>query len=90
MTPTEKAEAAKQLLNSPVMKSVFADVRENFVTKLESVPIGDTDTQHDITLILQLLKLLQNQLANYIQAGVVDKYRSRQDEFIERTREKLT
>lgn len=89
MTPNEKAEAAKMLLESPIMRAAFTDIRESLVSKLEGVPFGDTDTQHEVALMLQLLKRLQTQLHTYIQEQAMVKHRNQQDEFIKKTRQTL-
>jgi hypothetical protein len=89
MTPQEKAEQAKQVLTNPVFKHVYGDIRENLVVQLESIPLGDTETQHEITLMLQLLKRVQTTLERYQQSGTVEKHRAKQDSFIERVRERL-
>ena len=89
MTPQEKAEAATRLLNEPVMRAVFVDIRDALVAKLEQIPISDKDTQHEITLMLQLLKRFQGQLAKYIGDETILKHRKRQDKFIEEHTEGL-
>jgi hypothetical protein len=89
MTPQDKAEQAKQVLTNPVFRHVFNDIRENLVVQLESIPLGDTETQHEITLMLQLLKRVQTTLERYQQSGTVEKHRAKQDSFIERVRERL-
>jgi hypothetical protein len=89
MTPLEKAERARELLSDPVMKAVFQDIRMEIVDKLESVPMGDIDTQHESALMLQLLKRLQSQLQKYSGDLAVEKHRQKQDSFIQRVRESL-
>lgn len=89
MTPQDKADQAKQVLTNPVFKHVFLDIRENLVLQLEAIPLGDTETQHEITLMLQLLKRVQTTLERYVQSGAVEKHRSKQESFIERVRERL-
>jgi len=84
MKPDEKAEAATRLLNEPVMKQVFVDIRDGLVRQLESVPISDTQSQHEITLMLQLLKRFQSQLAKYIGDHALEKHRAKSDEFVKR------
>lgn len=89
MTPNEKAEAAKMVMESPIMRAAFSDIREGLVSKLEAVPFGDTDTQHEVALMLQLLKRLQAQLQTYVQEQSMVKHRQQQDEFLKKTREHL-
>lgn len=86
MTPREKAERAEQLLNDPAMKSVFVDIRDDLVSKLEHVGLADTETQKDIVFMLQLLKGFQGKLSKYVQDETVAKHKVEQDRFIEETR----
>jgi hypothetical protein len=89
MTPQDKADQAKQVLTNPVFKHVFNDIRENLVVQLEALPLGDKETQHEITLMLQLLKRVQTTLERYHQSGAVEKHRSKQDSYIAKIRERL-
>lgn len=89
MTPLEKAERARQVLEDPVFNAAFQDIRMQLVVKLESVPFGDLDTQHEIALMLQLLKRLKDQLGTYGNELAVDKARKKQDSFMAKIRERL-
>jgi hypothetical protein len=89
MTPNEKAEHAKQVLGDPVMKAAFEDIRMSLVSKLEFTPISDVETQHEIALMLQLLKRLREQLQSYVSAQSVDIAKQKQDSFIEKMRERF-
>jgi len=89
MTPRELAESAERLLTDPVMKKVFVDIREGLVAKLETIPLSDTETQHEITLMLQLLRNFQGKLSKYMGDEVVARHRIKQDKFIESKREGL-
>jgi hypothetical protein len=90
MTPNEKAERAKEVLGDPVMKQAFDDIRMALVSQLEFTPMSDIDTQHEVALMLQLLKRLRGQLQSYVSAQSVDKAKIRQDSFIEKMRERFT
>jgi hypothetical protein len=90
MTPNDKAERAKQVLADPVMKQAFEDIRMRYVEQLEAVPMSDVETQHEVTLCLQLLKRVQAQLQRYVSDQSVDKAKIRQDSFIEKMRERFT
>jgi hypothetical protein len=89
MTPREKAERARLLMDDPIMEAVFADIRMGLVSKLEHAPLGDTETQHEITLMLQLLKRLKTQLQTYVQDEVVEKHHQKHESFIRRMTQKL-
>jgi hypothetical protein len=89
MTPIERADEAKRVLDNPVMAQVFNDIRMGLVNRLESVPIGDIDTQHEIALTLQLLKKLKDQLQTYVNDVKVDQHREKQENFIQRMRQRI-
>ena len=90
MTPRERADRAKQILDDPVFAHVFTDIREQLVAKLEMCPVGDVEAQHDLTLTLQLLKQLRTQLARYCDEIVLDNARERQATWLQRARQALT
>lgn len=90
MTPREKADRARQILDDPVFTHVMNDIRDQLVAKLESCPISDVDAQHDLTITLQLLKQLKTQLARYCDEIVLDNAKARQDSWIKRARQTLT
>jgi len=90
MTPFERADRAKQLLSDSVLQGAFRDMRDKLVLQLEVVPLSDIETQHEIALMLQLLKRLQNQLVIYTQEIAVDKHKIKQENFVARMRQKLT
>ena len=89
MTPNEKAEGAKRVLNDPVISAAMADIRMGLVGKLEQLPMSDTESQHEIALTLQLLKQLKLQLETYGQDAAVDKAVRRQETFMQRMRGQL-
>lgn len=89
MTPNEKAEGATRVLNDPIISAAFSDIRLGLVSRLEQLPMGDVDSQHEIALTLQLLKQLRLQIETYRQDVAVDKAARRHETFMERMREKL-
>ena len=90
MTPRERADRAKLILDDPVFAHAFADIREQLVAKLEMCPVGDVEAQHDLTLTLQLLKQLRTQLARYCEEIVLDNAKARQATWLQRARQSLT
>ena len=90
MTPRERADRARQILDDPVFAHVFTDIREQLVAKLESCPVSDVEAQHDLTITLQLLKQLKTQLARYCDEIVLDNAKARQDSWIKRARQSLS
>jgi len=89
MTPSEKAERSRQLLADPVLVEAFGDIRMALVARLEAAGVSDTELQHEIALMLQLLKRLRTQLETYCQDEIVEKHRKKHDSFIERMRERI-
>jgi RNA-binding protein YhbY len=89
MTPFEKAERAKQLLDDPLLKEVLSGIRERLVLKLEISPMDDVDTHHTTALSLQLLKQISTDLNRYIGESAVIAHRQKNDSFINRVRERF-
>ena len=89
MTPIERAERSKQLLGDSVFLSAFEDIRNGLVKRLESSPIGDIETHHEIALTLQLLQQLKAQLVRYGEEIAVDKQKKRHEEWIEKARQRI-
>ena len=89
MTPIDRAERAKALLQDELLKQAFADIKKRLVDQLEATAIHDIDTQHEIALMLQLLKRVRTQLETYVGEGVVETHKTRQENFLERMRQKL-
>lgn len=90
MTPSERADRAKELLENPVLKACFSEMRESFVRKLETTPVNDVEIQHELALSLQILKSLRSQIEKMAQGDPVDKYRVKQDTFMDRIKQRLT
>jgi hypothetical protein len=89
MTPRERADRAKQILDDPVFGHVFSDIREQIVQKFESCPLSDVDAQHDLTITLQLLKQLKTQLIRYTDEIVLDNAKARQESWLKRAKQSL-
>ena len=90
MTPREKAERAKQLLDDPVVRGVFEDIRMGLVSQLEKVPFGDIDTQHNVAISLQLLKNLRDTIKKYADEGLIQEHNNKQQTFMDRIRQRIT
>ena len=76
MDSIQRGQEAEQLVNNPLLKEAFAGVKAKLIEKLEEVPIGDLDTQHEIALSLQLLKTVRRYLENWVQDGVIESQRA--------------
>ena len=89
MTPREKADRAKQLLEDELLKEAFSAVRAGLIDRLESAAVGDVEFQHEIALMLQLLKRIRTQLEQYLQDRRVIEAEQRQQDWMTRARQKV-
>ena len=72
MTPEEIAAAdAKQLLENSRFQQAFLNVRENIVSQLEFVPVGNEQARTELVISLQMLKAIQQDLENDINTGLL-------------------
>lgn len=90
MTPRERAEEAKRMLDNPAFLAVLDDIRERFVQGLEAAPMGDVDSHHVLALQLQILRGIRTTLRKYADELTVDQHKQREQKFIEKARESLT
>lgn len=89
MTPIERAERAKQLLEDVVLREAFKAIRDQLVAKLESSPMGDVDTHHEVALSLQLLRRINVELERFADAIAVDKAREKHENWLDRMRQSV-
>ena len=82
MTTRDLADRAQRILDDPVFKQAFSDIREAMVSKLESCGVGDIDAQHELTVSLQLLKQLKTQLSRYSEQILLDKAKEQHESWI--------
>ena len=88
MTPFEKASEAKRLLENQLLKIALDDIRSGLVSKLENAPISDVETQHEIALMLQLVRRLKDQLWSYLNEQAMIDAKEKHDSFIQRMRKR--
>lgn len=84
-----RANKAREILNEQLMGGVFNEVREALVARLEQTPIGDTSTQHEIALTLQLLKQLRRHLESWIEDGTLAARELENENFMARMRRRI-
>lgn len=87
MSPTEKAERAQRILEDEVFQTMLDELRMELVGRLESVPMGDIDTQHEIALSLQLLRQMRTRLMSYGNQAALDKHVAKETAFVAKMRE---
>lgn len=90
MTPFEKADKARQLLDDHIFQAVLSDIRNGLIAKLEASAIGDVDTHHETALMLQLLRQIPVLLTKYTEDHEIQKRRDEQDEWLARAKQRLT
>lgn len=89
MTPREKADRAKQLLEDELLKDAFSVVKHKLVEQLESADSGDVDVQHDIALMLKLLRRVRTQLEMYLHDQQMIEAQQRQSTWMDRARQTI-
>jgi hypothetical protein len=89
MTPLERADRAKEMVESPIFKAAFDDIGADLVAKLVSSPREDVAQHHEITLSLQALNSLRVQFQRYMSDAAIAKHNERQDDYMRRIRESV-
>ncbi len=89
MTPNEKADRAREMLESEIFKVAFDDLRAGLVSKLEAAPFGDVAMHHEITLALQALNSVKTQFQRYISDAAIVQHNEKQDQYVRKMRQTL-
>ncbi len=76
MDSIQRGLEAEQLLANPLLNEAFKGIREALIQQLEATSIGDIDTQHEITLTLQLIKNVKRYLENWVRDGQLESERA--------------
>lgn len=90
MSPKEKADRAKLLLNDELLSETIARIREGFVRGLENSPMGDKETHNSTAIALQVLRQIDAQLTRYLNEAALLDANERAKEFLERHRETIS
>ena len=88
MTPRDRADRARQLLDDPVFQQAMRDIRERIVAKLEAVPLNDVEVEHELVLTLQLLQRIPSRFQAYADEQIVEKHAEKQTNFIEKMKQR--
>ena len=88
MTPNEKADRARRLLDDPVLSECFVSIRDGLVAKAESSGLDDIDTHHHVALSLQLLRQLRIRLEKYLSDAALLEHEAKQRKWYERTKQR--
>lgn len=68
---TERARQAKAVLENPLYKEAFQEVRDGLIALWERTPIKDIDARESAYLCILLLGRLRQELDRVIQGGKV-------------------
>ncbi len=60
---------AQRLMSEPLIKGAFADIEAGIVDAMRRCKVGDTGTQHELVLMLQLLTRVQNCFKTHMETG---------------------
>lgn len=71
----DRGEAAKRLLDDPLLIEAFDGIRKAILEKIEDAPIRDRDGVHELKLMLKLLKDVRSHLELAIANGKVASFR---------------
>lgn len=89
MTPSERGDRAKQILDDAVFAEMFEHVRASIVAQLESSAFGDAETHHQAAISLQLLKRLRDTLVRFVDVGKAEQIKQRDAEFSQTVRKSI-
>lgn len=87
MTPIELAERVTKIMADEAMVEVFTGIRMGLVSRLESLPVGDKDSQHEVALMLQLLKQVRVQMETYGREAILSEHDKRNAAFIRKLKQ---
>lgn len=60
---------AERLMNDPLMKEAFITIENGLIESMKRVSVGDTKTQHELILLLQLFGKLRGYFTEVIETG---------------------
>jgi hypothetical protein len=89
MTPRERADRAKDMLESEIFQYVHADMRDRIIERMEACAAGDHDTQHVLFLMLQLHKQYKTDLIRYTDVIAIDKAKEKRDAWLRKAKQHL-
>lgn len=64
-----RGHEAERVLNEPMLREAFDKTEAGIVAALKACSMGDTKTQHELTIALQLLGRIEKNLKETIQTG---------------------
>lgn len=64
-----RGDEAKRLMESPLLQEAFEKVEAGLIDAMKRVPMGDTKTQHELVLSLQLFGRIKGHMAEVMETG---------------------
>ena len=80
MTPLERADKAKAILESPLYQEAYDGVRAAIIERIEKCSLTDTQTAEDLRRCLKLLKDVRLNLEVMLNHGKLERFNLQQDE----------
>lgn len=65
----QRAKKAESLINDPILKDAFENVRLLLIRQFEEAPLHDKEKINETRLMLELLKLVKGSLEVFINSG---------------------
>lgn len=75
MNETERGDKAKRLLEDPVLKQAFADVRARIIAEFENAPLRDQEGIFNLRLMLKALNDVRANLERAVRDGRLERIR---------------
>ena len=79
MTPIDRADKAKAILESPIYQESYDGVRTAIIERIEKCSLTDTQTAEDLRRCLKLLKDVRLNLEVMLNHGKVEKFQLQQE-----------
>jgi hypothetical protein len=89
MDAFERADAARQLLETAAFKAVHAEIRNEIVSALETCAFDDIDKQHELVLTLQVHNRHKKKLERWVDDGKVEMKKLDHKNWLDKARERL-
>ena len=70
----EKADRAKDLLDTPVFQEALQAVRDSIFRSWESLPVDATDQLRNLKLSIHILNAIERNLRTFIEEGELEKF----------------
>ena len=88
MTPKEKADQARTMLESPVFKEMLEDVERVFVRKLKDADLSNDRKTALLVMALQLLDQFPSRLRKFVADGEFEELRLKRERYPASVRDK--